>query len=366
MTAAVRLPAPAQEAASVLALESIDKTYEGADKPALDRVSFQVAPGEFFSLLGPSGSGKTTILRMIAGFETPDRGRVLMDGHSVNHVPPNRRDVRTVFQSYALFPHLTVRDNVQYSLKVGGTPRAERDRLSADALAMVDMSPYADRLPHQLSGGQRQRIALARAIVCRPRILLLDEPLGALDLRLRQQMQHTLVALQKELGIAFVYVTHDQSEALSMSNRVAIMRNGRIAQLGTPQDLYFAPASEFVAGFVGRSNLIPLQFVKTGGIAIADVLGVPAPELTDSREGAARMALRFEAVRLETLSEQTAPGPTGVIEDVLFLGTNFEVNVRCGDLNIIASVPATKDQHFAVGQKVRVVLDLSHARIFRD
>jgi spermidine/putrescine transport system ATP-binding protein len=355
--------------ASVLALESVDKTYEGADKPALDRVSFQVAPGEFFSLLGPSGSGKTTILRMIAGFERPDRGQVLLDGEAVNDVPPNRRDVRTVFQSYALFPHLTVRDNVQYPLKVSGAAKAERTRLTGDALAMVDMSPYADRLPHQLSGGQRQRIALARAIVCRPKILLLDEPLGALDLRLRQHMQHTLVSLQKELGIAFVYVTHDQGEALSMSNRVAIMRDGRIAQLGTPQDLYFAPASEFVAGFVGRSNLIPIHFVRSGGVAIANIEGRPYPELTDAAEGNARMALRFEAVRLAPLSGDGSDADvlTGHVEDVLFLGTNLEVNVRSGGgINIIASVPATKGTSFRIGDAVRLVLDLSHARIFRD
>eukprot|EP01037_Dinobryon_pediforme_P035400 gene35400-biopygen20603 len=226
---------------SVLSLDDVDKSFSRSSKPALDRVAFDVAPGEFFSILGPSGSGKTTLLRTIAGFEKPDRGRVFMSGQDVTDIPPNRRDVRTVFQSYALFPHLTVMQNVQYPLRMQGMAKATRVTQAGEALDLVEMGAYATRLPHELSGGQRQRVALARAIVSRPKILLLDEPLGALDLRLRQQMQHTLVALQKELQIAFVYVTHDQGEALSMSGRVLVMREGRIAQLGKPQDFYFDP-----------------------------------------------------------------------------------------------------------------------------
>ena len=353
--------------ASILAVESVNKTYPGGTKPALDRVSFRVAPGEFFSILGPSGSGKTTILRMIAGFETPDRGRILMDGADITEVPPNRRDVRTVFQSYALFPHLTVQDNVEYSLRMQGEAKAERSRKAGAALEMVDMVSYGSRLPHQLSGGQRQRVALARAIVCRPKILLLDEPLGALDLKLRQQMQHTLVSLQKELGIAFIYVTHDQGEALSMSNRIAVMRDGRIAQLGTAQDLYFAPTSEFVAQFVGRSNLMPVRFEPAHGRLIANIAGETFPDLVGPKQGPARLALRFEAVTIVPEAEAPEPGGlTGIVEDVLFLGTNFEVNVRVGGLNVIASVPAAREGGFRAGQPVRLRLDLTNARVFND
>ncbi len=357
-----------EQESSVLALESVDKTYEGGLKPALDRVSLRVASGEFFSILGPSGSGKTTILRMIAGFETPDRGRVLMQGQDVTQVPPNKRDVRTVFQSYALFPHLSVSNNVEYSLRVRGEAKTERRRKAAEALGMVEMDSFADRLPHQLSGGQRQRVALARAIVCRPQVLLLDEPLGALDLRLRQQMQHTLVSLQKDLGIAFVYVTHDQGEALSMSNRVAVMRDGRIAQLGTPQDLYFAPGSEFVAQFVGRSNLLPIRFEPEGNDIVARIGDIRLPGLVGASPGPARLALRFEAVGLQpAAADNDRPGLRGTFRDVLFLGTNLEVSVQCGEFNVIASVPASRrDSGFSRGQPVHVSLDLASARVFND
>ncbi|GBD47132.1 ABC transporter ATP-binding protein [Methylopila sp. Yamaguchi] len=347
----------------LLALDGVDKTYESGKKPALDRVSFQVARGEFFSILGPSGSGKTTLLRMIAGFETPDRGRVVMDGEPITHVPPFKRDVRTVFQSYALFPHLTVRGNVEYPLRMARMDRPQRAAKAVDALSLVDMADYADRLPHQLSGGQRQRVALARAIVCRPRILLLDEPLGALDLRLRQQMQHTLVSLQKDLGIAFVYVTHDQGEALSMSNRVAVMKEGRIAQLGTPEELYFEPASEFVAQFVGRSNLIPVTFQSDDDGPVAVIGGSRFPRLRSPKAGPARLALRFEAIRVAPVAAGAGDLP-GVVEDVLFLGTNLEINVRCEGLNLIASVPAARTNGLSRGQPVSVTMDLSNARVF--
>ncbi|WP_102959428.1 ABC transporter ATP-binding protein [Mangrovicella endophytica] len=357
-----------RSADSVLSLETIDKTYDGASKPALDRVSFSVAPGEFFSILGPSGSGKTTILRIIAGFETPDRGRVVMGGTMVNDTPPFRRDVRTVFQSYALFPHLTVRDNVAYPLRMQGEAKGPRRAKAEAALALVEMSPYAERLPHQLSGGQRQRVALARAVVSRPKILLLDEPLGALDLRLRQQMQHTLVQLQKELGIAFVYVTHDQGEALSMSNRVAVMRDGRIAQLATPREIYFEPRSEFVSQFVGRSNLVPIRFEPAGSDFVAVIEGTRLPAITSDRPGPARMALRFESVRISPRNGVAGPSSAlpGIVEDILFLGTNCEVAVRCGELSLIGSIPAERDTTLAVGQPVHVDFDLTSTQVFRD
>jgi putative spermidine/putrescine transport system ATP-binding protein len=226
------------------------------DVVAVAGIDLHVASGEFFTLLGPSGSGKTTTLRMIAGFERPDAGTIRLGGHDVTPLPPNGRDVNTVFQDYALFPHMTVGDNVGYGLKVKKVARAERARRVAEVLEMVRLAGYESRKPIQLSGGQRQRVALARAIVNRPQVLLLDEPLGALDLKLRQEMQIELKRIQDEVGITFVYVTHDQEEALTMSDRLAVFDQGRIVQVGAPSEVYEHPASEFVAGFVGTSNVL--------------------------------------------------------------------------------------------------------------
>jgi putative spermidine/putrescine transport system ATP-binding protein len=223
---------------------------------AVDGISLDIAQGEFFTFLGPSGSGKTTTLRLIAGFELPDEGRVELAGRDVSQVPPYARDVNTVFQDYALFPHMTVADNVAYGLRIKGVARAERRTRAAEALEMVRLPGVGARKPAQLSGGQRQRVALARAIVNRPRVLLLDEPLGALDAQLRLGMQVELKRIQSEVGITFVYVTHDQEEALTMSDRLAVFDAGRIVQVGAPADVYEHPATEFVAGFVGTSNLL--------------------------------------------------------------------------------------------------------------
>jgi putative spermidine/putrescine transport system ATP-binding protein len=235
-------------------LRGLRKTY--GDVVALDGVDLDVGHGEFFTLLGPSGSGKTTTLRLIAGFEQPDAGVVELGGHDVARLPPYARDVNTVFQDYALFPHMTVGENVEYGLRIRRVPRDERRRRAGDALALVRLTGYDARKPAQLSGGQRQRVALARAIVNRPRVLLLDEPLGALDLKLRQEMQVELKRIQQEVGITFVYVTHDQEEALTMSDRMAVFNAGRIEQVGAPADVYERPASEFIAGFVGVSNVL--------------------------------------------------------------------------------------------------------------
>ncbi len=223
---------------------------------AVAGIDLEVEGGEFFTFLGPSGSGKTTTLRMIAGFEDPSGGTIELAGEEVGGVPPYERAVNTVFQDYALFPHMSVGDNVAYGMKVARVDKAERNRRRDEALEMVRLPGYADRRPGELSGGQRQRVALARAIVNRPRVLLLDEPLGALDLKLREQMQVELKTIQGEVGITFVYVTHDQDEALTMSNRIAVFNAGRIEQVSTPRDLYEHPVNEFVAGFVGVSNLI--------------------------------------------------------------------------------------------------------------
>ena len=232
---------------------------------AVDDVTLDIAPGEFFAMLGPSGSGKTTCLRLIAGFEQPDGGRIAIFGEQAEGVPPYKRNVNTVFQDYALFPHMTVGENVAYGLMIKGEGRAERESKAKDALAMVKLGGYETRRTAQLSGGQRQRVALARALVNNPKVLLLDEPLGALDLKLREQMQDELRSLQKDLGITFVFVTHDQGEALSMANRVAIFNEGKIVQAGSPQDVYERPASKFVADFVGSSNVLPPEFACTHG-----------------------------------------------------------------------------------------------------
>src|SRR3954463_4665777 len=237
-------------------LAGVRKLY--GDVVAVDGVDLDIRRGEFFTLLGPSGSGKTTCLRMIAGFERPDAGSIELAGDDVSRLPPAERDVNTVFQDYALFPHMSVGDNVAYGLKVKKVAKAERAERVADALKMVRLDGYGDRRPSQLSGGQRQRVALARALVNRPRVLLLDEPLGALDLKLRQQLQVELKRIQSEVGITFVYVTHDQDEALTMSDRIAVMDGGRVLQVGSPRDVYEEPESRFVAGFVGVSNLLEL------------------------------------------------------------------------------------------------------------
>jgi putative spermidine/putrescine transport system ATP-binding protein len=251
-------PVPATSPAAVdVRLEGVRKSY--GDVVAVDHVDLEVAAGEFFTLLGPSGSGKTTTLRLIAGFERPDAGRIELGGVDVTNRAPYERDVNTVFQDYALFPHMTVAENVGYGLRVKHVPRAERRKRVEEILRVVRLPDVADRKPIQLSGGQRQRIALARALVNAPKVLLLDEPLGALDLKLRQEMQIELKRIQREVsevGITFVYVTHDQEEALTMSDRLAVFNKGRIEQLGTPAEVYEHPATEFVAGFVGTSNVL--------------------------------------------------------------------------------------------------------------
>ena len=248
-------PATGQDrGAPDIALVDLVKRY--GELAAVDGVSLQIAHGEFFTMLGPSGSGKTTTLRLIAGFEQADAGRVELGGEDVTGRPAYARDVNTVFQDYALFPHMTVAANVEYGLRVRKVAKADRARRAAEALGMVRLGDLGARKPAQLSGGQRQRVALARAIVNRPRVLLLDEPLGALDLKLRQEMQVELKSIQREVGITFVYVTHDQEEALTMSDRLAVFNGGRIEQVGTPAHVYEHPANEFVAGFVGTSNVV--------------------------------------------------------------------------------------------------------------
>jgi len=285
------------------------------DVRAVDEVSFEIGDGEFFSMLGPSGSGKTTCLRLIAGFERPDAGEVHIHGDNMAGIPPFDRDVNTVFQDYALFPHMNVIDNVAYSLMVRKVPAEERRRQAEEALDLVRLAGLGARKPAALSGGQRQRVALARALINHPSVLLLDEPLGALDLKLREQMQVELKALQRKVGITFVYVTHDQQEALAMSDRLAVFNEGRIEQIGSPQDIYEHPATPFVAGFVGTSNLIE-------------------PPLAESVAGLDRaFCVRPERIRI--LGDGEAPaGSTcvveGRVEEVQYLGASTRYGVRVG------------------------------------
>jgi putative spermidine/putrescine transport system ATP-binding protein len=279
------------------------------DVTAVDAVDLDIARGEFFTMLGPSGSGKTTTLRMIAGFEIPDEGSIELGGRDVSRLPPYDRDVNTVFQDYALFPHMTVAENVGYGLRVRKVGKAERRRQVADALEMVRLPELGTRKPAQLSGGQRQRVALARAIVNRPRVLLLDEPLGALDLKLRQEMQIELKSIQQEVGITFVYVTHDQEEALTMSDRIAVFNRGRIEQVGPPAQVYEHPGSEFIAGFVGVSNVI-------------------------ERDGR-RYTVRPEKIHVLDAGAQPDPGThveEGVVHDVQYVGpvTRYHVSLDDG------------------------------------
>ncbi len=285
------------------------------DFTALDGVDLEIGAGEFFTLLGPSGSGKTTLLRLIAGFDRPDDGTIELSGQDISRVPPYARNVNTVFQDYALFPHLTLLQNIEYGLRVKKVPKAERRTRAMRALEMVRLSGLGARRPAQLSGGQRQRVALARAIVNQPQVLLLDEPLGALDLKLRQDMQLELAHVQRQVGITFVYVTHDQEEALSMSDRIAVLHQGRIEQVGTPLEVYERPQTEFVAGFIGTSNVI-------------------------EREGV-HLTIRPEKISL--LADGVAPAAgahveAGVIRDVIYLGvfTRYVIDLDAGGELVVA------------------------------
>jgi putative spermidine/putrescine transport system ATP-binding protein len=298
---------PTAEPEADVVLSGIRKTY--GDVVAVDSVDLEIARGEFFTMLGPSGSGKTTTLRVIAGFERPDAGTVQLGGVDVTNRPPYDRDVNTVFQDYALFPHMSVGDNVEYGLRVKSVKRAERRRRADDALALVRLEGFRDRRPVQLSGGQRQRVALARAIVNHPQVLLLDEPLGALDLKLRVEMQSELKRIQQEVGITFVYVTHDQEEALTMSDRIAVFSQGRIDQIGGPADVYERPANEFVAAFVGISNLL-------------------------ERDGR-RFTIRPEKIRLLGEADLAEPGDhveRGTIREAVYAGmvTRYVVDLERG------------------------------------
>ncbi|HEX6787984.1 MAG TPA: ABC transporter ATP-binding protein [Gaiellaceae bacterium] len=317
-------------AAPAVRLSGIRRTY--GDVVAIDELDLEIADGEFFTLLGPSGSGKTTTLRVIAGFERPDRGLVELHGADVTRVSPSERDVNTVFQDYALFPHMSVLQNVEYGLRVKGVGRKERRIKAEDVLERVRLPHVGGRRPVQLSGGQRQRVALARAIVNSPSVLLLDEPLGALDLKLRQEMQVFLKALQRDLGITFIYVTHDQEEALTMSDRMAVFNEGRIEQIGSPAEVYEHPQTEFVAGFVGVSNVL-------------------------DRDGR-RITIRPEKINM--VEDDGSRGETGVVREVVYVGmvTRYIVDLDSGgELVVVRQNLETSSQQAVEDRGKRVRLE---------
>ena len=342
-----------RRASAAVRLEGVVKQF--GDVTAVAGVDLEIADGEFFSMLGPSGSGKTTTLRMIAGFEQPTAGRILLHGRDITGVPPFDRDVNTVFQDYALFPHMTVGDNVGYGLVVRKVPASERQRRLTDALRMVRLTGYERRRPSQLSGGQRQRVALARALVNRPRVLLLDEPLGALDLKLREEMQIELKEIQQQVGITFIYVTHDQEEALTMSDRLAVFNQGRIEQIGSPADVYEHPATTFVAGFVGTSNLL-------AGEAARAVIGADGV-----------FTVRPEKIRIGEPGDGVAPDESsalGQIREVVYLGpdTRYIVTLQVGGELVVTrqnletssmEALATREQPVRLIWKRRHVLSLA-------
>jgi spermidine/putrescine transport system ATP-binding protein len=321
---ATRLEAKAV-AAPLLEVRNVAKRFGKAD--VLRNISLQVAEGEFLTILGESGSGKTTLLRLIAGFEHADGGEIWMGGERLDRLPPYRRRVNTVFQSYALFPHLTVKDNVAYGLQVRNTPKSEINARVEQALAMVKMTAFADAKPAKISGGQQQRVALARALVGRPRLLLLDEPLSALDANLRRQMQVELKSLQREVGISFVFVTHDQEEAMTMSDRVALLRAGNLEQVATPREIYSRPATAYTARFIGHTNL--LRCTVTGGMAHCQGLAWP----TDAPDGRATFSLRPENIRFAQGTGQAGPVVRfrGRVRNQSFHGATDLLQVECGD-----------------------------------
>ena len=343
-SAAVHAAAPVP----AVSLEGIHKRF--GDVEAVAGIDLEIADGEFFSMLGPSGSGKTTTLRMIAGFEHPTSGRVLLHGRDVTGLPPFDRDVNTVFQDYALFPHMSVGENVAYGLVVRRVPRDERVRRVTEALRQVRLTGYEGRRPSQLSGGQRQRVALARALINRPRVLLLDEPLGALDLKLREEMQIELKEIQEEVGITFIYVTHDQEEALTMSDRLAVFNHGRIEQVGSPADVYEHPITTFVAGFVGTSNLL-------SGEAARSVIG---------SDGI--FTVRPEKIRMAEPSDQPASDEgsvLGTVREVVYIGpdTRYIVALEMGGELVVTQQnleTSSMEALSAEGRPIRLIWKRRH------
>ena len=330
---------------------------------ALHEVSFSIAEGEFFTLLGPSGCGKTTLLRLIAGFSSPSNGALVLDGKDIAQMPPNRRPVNTVFQNYALFPHMTVAENVAFALEALGRPRSEIDPAVDTMLKLVQLSHLKHRKSVELSGGQQQRVALARALVAKPRILLLDEPLSALDMKLRKEMQTELKRLQRETGLTFIFVTHDQEEALTMSDRIAVMSGGRVQQIASPVELYKNPANRFVASFIGESNFLTAQ-----GAAGVVQIGAGKIAMPGAPDGVLTLMIRPEHVTLGD-DRPDALNLTGTVTQVVFLGTDSHVHLALPDGSpLVARVQNALHgaRSFSEGEKIAIALPVEALKIVAD
>ena len=346
----------------VIQLDHVRKSF--GDFVAVEHADFGIRQGEFFAMLGPSGCGKTTTLKMIAGFEQPTSGKVLLNGADVSRVPPYKRNVNTVFQQYALFPHMTVADNVRFGPKSKRVPKSDYEPNVAQMLEVVRLGEFADRRPSQLSGGQQQRVALARALVNFPSALLLDEPLAALDLKLREAMQFELKRIQREVGITFVFVTHDQGEALTMSDRIAVMSDGRVEQIGTPEEIYNSPASLFVAGFIGSANLLPGDVVGTDGddTVVELTAGHTVRARTDIERPAGvpvSVMLRPERLTASATARDDGRSIEGTVADVVFQGAMARIVVHLkDDSEVIASVVTGTDLPFLMpGSTVHLTWD---------
>ncbi|MBO1901221.1 ABC transporter ATP-binding protein [Leucobacter weissii] len=351
------------------AVETVGLTKRFGEHLAVHPLDLEIRENEFFSILGPSGCGKTTLMRMITGFETPSAGRVLLGGVDVTGVPTRNRDLNMLFQSYALFPHLTVFDNVVFELRVRRTPRAEADRRAIEALELVKLAHLADRKPDQLSGGQRQRVALARAVVSGPKVVLLDEPLGALDQQLRKEMQVELKRMQREVGITFVYVTHDQEEALTMSDRIAVMSDGVVQQVAAPEEIYNRPQTRFVAGFIGSCNLLDVDAPAgaAGDEVSVDLPGVGAVSgvLAERVAAPSRGTLLLRPERIEV--SRTGAGVRGTVTELTFLGEEWHARIRAGENLFRVSVSSLAAERelagFAVGDELSLAWRPQDARI---
>jgi len=350
-----------------ISIAGLRKEFDGVT--AVDGIDLEIKPAEFFTLLGPSGCGKTTTLRMLAGFEQPTDGQILIDGVDVAQTPAHKRPVNTVFQSYALFPHLDVQKNVAYGLRwQKDVDKKTRDARVAKALELVRLTEYAERRPHQMSGGQQQRVALARALVLEPSVLLLDEPLGALDAKLRHSLRAELTALQKEVGITFVFVTHDQEEALEMSNRLAVMDGGRVMQLGTPEEVYQEPLTEFVADFLGVANLFDVECVTGSGLVRKVKFGeftLEAQAPAGHDEGPGRAVIRPECVEVVEAGLTGANRLPGMIDRTVFLGSTTQVMVRLPQGAVVQSLVTTNTMRaeLSSGQAVTVQLPSESLRV---
>lgn len=363
---------------TAIAIQSVTKRFQ--DFQALNEISFDIQEGEFFTLLGPSGCGKTTLLRLLGGFEETTTGVIKLFDQEIENLPANKRPINTVFQHYSLFPHLTIHENVQFGLKMQGMKKAERIKRADEMLAMVQLEQFADRKPSQLSGGQQQRVALARALAPKPKLLLLDEPLSALDLKLRQSMRLELKKIQQQTGITFVFVTHDQEEALTMSDRIAVMSAGNLQQIGTPSEIYEEPANKFVADFIGETNLLDVDVIDKKSDSATVVIRAEnngnetsAPFATPYHNRiflgpTAKLSIRPERISLLPSSSEEKAHLNGVVKESIYMGTDTQyiVQTNLGGEILSRSQNISSDQTiFKSGDKVNIMFDLSTARLLR-